>query len=272
MNHTTYPNFKQSLLLLFFIFLSFGIFLFLTLTLPQLFGVQLSKLYYSAVNTITPVLWFPIIIYVKKKSGIPLRLSLKLPDIRIMILLVILAISAKIITNPLYGLMEFLNTLIDGRLKLDDFDAMEFDLNMVIKFIGLVLLVPVFEEIFWRKQIFGLLLNKFSPVVAIVLSSLLFAIVHFKFTSLIALFIWGILFGLVYYQTNSLGASIFLHSFCNFMDFFTKHKFVNITEVLILKFVLLLVVSVITIILIVKYLERYGLSKRILGTEAPDAK
>ena len=121
------------------------------------------------------------------------------------------------------------------------------------------------------KQILGLLLKKYSPFIAIVLSSMAFAVGHLRFNDIGCLFIWGFLLGFVYYQTNSIEVSILLHSFWNFSGLFIESKFIDIAAVLIIKYVILMAVSAIVIILILKYLNRYGVAKKINDAEAHSA-
>lgn len=255
MNKESYPNPWQCVWLFFRIIIIFGMFLFLTLTLPQFFNIQLSPVYYSIISTIAPFLWIPIILFVQKESGMKLNLSLDFPHLRTVILLIILVISTKIITNPLYNITVSIKYLIEGRLKIDNLELLEFNFSLIVRFIGLVFVVPIFEEIFWRRQILVLFLNKYSPSFAVVLSSLLFAIGHLKFNSIIALLIWGLLFGIIYYQTQSLGATIFAHSLCNFLDFFTKHEFIYLTTSNIIINFLCFISSLASLFFIIRYLD-----------------
>lgn len=263
MNSTTYPNLKQSLVLVILFFLSFALFFFLTLTIPQLFEIKLSKLYISIIFSIgSPIASLPIIIYVSKKSGIRPLWPLKFPGIFLITLLAMLAISVKIITDPLNSPKEFINSIIDGKLRFVVFSIKGISLVSVIRFILTVFLVPIFEEIFWRKQILGLLLRKYSPLLSIVLSSLFFAIAHLRFNDIITLFIWGLVFGAVYYRTSLLEASILLHSFAIGSGYFIKNELFNISDLQILKYVLIMFICVATILLIIRYLERHFSSKK----------
>lgn len=271
MRQISYANLKLSLVLLFYIFVSNGLFLFLTLTMPQLIGIQITNLYYSIISTITPIIWLPIIFYLKRKSGIQITESVRFPGIKLIFLLVILVVSTKIIASPLFDPIEYITNLIDGRIKREILGGMEVDLNIVIKLIGVVLIVPIFEEIIWRNQIFGLLLKKHTLLTAVLLSSILFAIMHLQFSKLGGLFIWGVLFSLVYYQTKSLVASIMLHSLCNLQDFFTKQEFFVMTDLQIFRHVSMLLGSVTVIIFIIKYLGRYRTVKMLNGAGSPNA-
>ncbi len=257
MNSSNYPDLKQSLVLVFLTFAFFAIFFFVTGTLPQIFGIKLSEIHQTIVFTFaSPIVTLPLIIYVSKKSGVQIKWPLKIPAIRIFLLLVMLAIAAKIITSPFDNAREYFINLFENRLKILAFNISEFRLSTLIRFIGIVLIVPIFEEIFWRKQILGLLLKKYSPVISIIVSSLLFALGHLRFNDIVSLFIWGLLFALVYYLTKSLESSILLHSLSNLSSFFLENKFVGITGLLILKYILILAGSLIVIFLIIRYFSK----------------
>lgn len=264
MNSSNYPDIKQSLVLVFFFFASFALFFLITALLPQLFGIELSGIYQTVVFTFaSPIVTLPLVLYVSKKSGIQVKWAVKIPTVRAILLLILLAITAIIVTNPFTDARENFANLLDGQLKVIVFDITEFQLITLIRLIGIVLIAPIFEEIFCRKQIFSLLLNKFSPFVSVIISSLLFAIGHLRFNDIVSLFIWGLLFALVYYQTKSLESSILLHSFSNLSSFFIGHKFVEITGILILKYILIMLGSVIVIFLIIRYFGRGNFNKNI---------
>ena len=254
MNKRTFPNISQGILLILLYFLPSGLFLFLTLTVPQLFGYQLPFLYVTINSIIAATAGLlPIIIYINRKSGVSFKWTVRLPKIYAIILLAFLTSSVVIITGPLNNPTEFINNLSGGRMLMINFQLTEIDLNKVIFLIGTVLITPVFEEILFRKQILGLLLQKNSPAVSIIISSVLFSLVHLRINDLVILFIWGILFGIVYYMTKSIEHSIILHSLSNVSSFIIGHKFVEITGMLILKYILILAGCLLVIFLILRY-------------------
>jgi membrane protease YdiL (CAAX protease family) len=260
MDHTTYPNLRQSLLLVFYLFASFAVFFFVTGALPQIVGWPLSKSYLNFIIAVaSPICTIPLIIYVSRKSGIPVKWKVKLPGIRLVFFLILLTISGFIITRPFINPVDFLNNLMDGKLEIVVIKLYNLDLDLVIRFIGAALIAPIFEEIFWRKQIFGLLLKKYSPVVSIVLSSVFFACGHGRLNDIGLLFIWGLLFCIVYYKTNSLEASILIHSLGNAFSFFTNYEYIENTTQHLFYYISILAGSIVVIYLIIIYLGRHRL-------------
>ena len=75
---------------------------------------------------------------------------------------------------------------------------------------------PIIEEIIFRGIIQkGMINNGVKPRNAILVSALIFGIVHFNPWQFIGAFLLGIVLGVVYFKTKSLLMSIFLHFFNN---------------------------------------------------------
>ncbi len=80
----------------------------------------------------------------------------------------------------------------------------------------LVILAPVFEELIFRGIILNGLLKRYSPVLSIVVSSLLFAAVHLNPWQFVSAFFLGLFIGWVYLRTKSISLAIIIHAFNNF--------------------------------------------------------
>lgn len=78
----------------------------------------------------------------------------------------------------------------------------------------LVVLAPVFEEIFLRKFVIDRLLP-FGELPAILISGIAFGVVHGNFYQLFYACASGFLFGFIYVKTGSLAANISLHAALN---------------------------------------------------------
>ena len=264
MNKQTFPNLKQGFLLLLFYFLPPGIFLFLTLTVPQLFGFQLPVLYLTVCSLIAATVGLlPIIIYINKKSGIQFNWAVRLPSISAVFLLALLSFSVQIITSPLNDPKEYFINLFNKKILILFFDLTEFDLDKVMLFIGTVLIAPIFEEILFRKQILGLLLQRNSPVVSIIVSSLLFSLVHLRINDIASLFIWGLLFGIIYYNSKSIELSILFHSFSNLSTYIFGYKYVEITGMQIFNNILFILGGVVVFYLIIRYFSDKNFKRNI---------
>lgn len=78
------------------------------------------------------------------------------------------------------------------------------------------LLIPLFEELFWRGIVLTAMLRSGSAALAIIVSSLLFAATHIGVPdSVPAIFFLGLGLGYAYYRTRSLWASVVMHAVFN---------------------------------------------------------
>lgn len=93
-----------------------------------------------------------------------------------------------------------------------DSDSLPF--LALVAFIAVVL-APVSEELVFRRGIYRFLKGKISPLAALTVSSLLFAMIHFNIQSFLALFTLGMLLGRAYERTGSVATPILYHSFFN---------------------------------------------------------
>ncbi len=94
-------------------------------------------------------------------------------------------------------------------------DWMETEFKEIESYPAGILMVavlgPVAEELLFRGAIQGELVKKYPPVLAILLSAMLFGIIHFNPAQVIFAFLYGLLLGWLYYQSGSLLLCILLH-------------------------------------------------------------
>jgi len=89
-------------------------------------------------------------------------------------------------------------------------------LQIVLTFLVLVVIGPVLEEFTFRGLLFTRLSVKYSPRKAIVISSLMFGVLHFDF---FGAFIFGFVAATLYARSGSLLAPLALHSTVNLIAF-----------------------------------------------------
>ncbi len=102
-------------------------------------------------------------------------------------------------------------------------DPWQMFLFIGIRWAGATLLVPAMEELFWRDFVWRSILapnnfkladvGEWSPV-ALVLTSIIFSIVHVQWATAI---VWGLMIGGLLVYTRSLGACIVMHGVTNFL-------------------------------------------------------
>ncbi|MEX2484837.1 MAG: CPBP family intramembrane glutamic endopeptidase [Brumimicrobium sp.] len=89
----------------------------------------------------------------------------------------------------------------------------------IFSFITIVIAAPLIEEFIFRGIILDGLLRKHSPIKSILISSILFGIVHLNPWQFISALILGVFSGWVYYRTRKLIFSILIHSVNNLIGF-----------------------------------------------------
>lgn len=87
--------------------------------------------------------------------------------------------------------------------------------NSIILLIGSVILAPIFEELLYRKYLFGRLFQKTNMYVAIIVSALVFAYSHHNDQAFVNYFWTGIILALAYVKSGRLYFSILYHSAIN---------------------------------------------------------
>ena len=78
-----------------------------------------------------------------------------------------------------------------------------------------VVFAPVFEELLFRGLVLESLLRRHRRLLSVVVSSVIFAVVHFQPSVMFAAFVSGLVLGTIYLHTNSIFSTIILHSINN---------------------------------------------------------
>tara|TARA_B100001063_G_scaffold178767_1_gene167783 strand:- start:87 stop:965 length:879 start_codon:yes stop_codon:yes gene_type:complete len=107
-----------------------------------------------------------------------------------------------------------------GEIK---FVSFNYDLKSIILLFLLFIAVSLVEEMYVRGYVLKNLLKSFNPVISLIISSAIFALLHFfnpnvNYIALTELFIAGILLGISYVYTKNLWFPIALHLSWNFFQ------------------------------------------------------
>lgn len=81
--------------------------------------------------------------------------------------------------------------------------------------IGTVILVPIIEELVFRRMMIGSLSRVVHPYVAILISAIVFGALHGESVQILGATVIGLILGWLYYQSKSLLPSTLLHIFNN---------------------------------------------------------
>lgn len=82
-------------------------------------------------------------------------------------------------------------------------------------------IAPIIEEILMRGLVLEGLKNSYGVITALLLSSLLFAILHFNMVQTLSAFVCGIILGLLYIKTNSIFCCMIAHCGYNLISYLT---------------------------------------------------
>lgn len=91
----------------------------------------------------------------------------------------------------------------------------------VTSLLHVCIIAPVIEEILMRGFVLGLLEKSSGVINALLVSSLLFAILHFNMVQTLSAFVCGIILGLLYLKTKSVVCCIIAHCGYNLVSYIT---------------------------------------------------
>ena len=147
-----------------------------------------------------------ILVNISKKQK--MEWNFKIVDFRYLYLMLIIILIFQIgFNSSINNLIHFLSR---NKTELSNpFLNMYFVLDVVI--IG-----PILEELICRGIILKGLLTRYSPKWAIIISTIIFGLLHEFPLQMCGAFLIGLFLGWIYYKTKSIGTVILLHSFANF--------------------------------------------------------
>lgn len=94
-------------------------------------------------------------------------------------------------------------------------EAFGGEISFIGSIIGVIIVAPITEEILFRGIMLKGLLKRYSDLTSILVTALLFGILHFNIYQFVGAFIAGILLGWLYSKTNSLLLCIIGHATYN---------------------------------------------------------
>ncbi|WP_042351321.1 CPBP family intramembrane glutamic endopeptidase [Bacillus massiliigorillae] len=135
-----------------------------------------------------------------------------LKDWKTIILLTVILMVGSVILVVLTSLLG--NTIENS--KTEAIQQNVTFLTVSIAFISAAVISPIYEEIFYRGFVYRWLRTRIGFVGAILLSSLIFTIIHIPtYNAMPVNFLSGIIFALAYERTNSIWPSVIIHGVTN---------------------------------------------------------
>ncbi|WP_338658250.1 type II CAAX endopeptidase family protein [Paraclostridium sordellii] len=96
-----------------------------------------------------------------------------------------------------------------------------------------IVLIPIYEEIFFRRVIFGYLREKYNLIGAVIGQALVFGLAHGNIVQGVYTFILGIALALIYVYSESLVGSIIVHMIFNLLGILVIPKLIAINPAMI---------------------------------------
>ena len=124
---------------------------------------------------------------------------------------IILGVCFVYLQIPLYHIYDLFDRGItfDGCFVPEKFD---FEFWMLPRILAGVILVPIVEELFFRGYLLKRLLDKHSAVIAILVSTLLFALIHLPdYIQAFNASVGGIVAGILYFKSKRIVIPILFH-------------------------------------------------------------
>lgn len=191
--------------------------LFLNTSLIKMSLLQISSV---LIMLVLPALF---ISYIYKKEVFKFLNLTKLPSWDLLFLVLGIMFSANFFINYLLELNKLIplspslalkfeslhNNALAGQNYFLNFNG---GLEFILVFLTMAIVPALAEEMYFRGLLEGVLIDmKIGAVHVILISSLLFAMMHFQFYYLLPLLFMGGILGYVYYRTRNLWLSIAMH-------------------------------------------------------------
>ena len=117
-----------------------------------------------------------------------------------------------IIFTSLYAMQSYDSI---SRYSLSEFNSEGYP-SLIFAFLSIAVFVPIMEELMFRGFVLDLASEVYSKWTAILISAILFALIHPLYILTVLNAFWaGLIYGYVRMKTNSLWPSILLHSIWN---------------------------------------------------------
>ncbi|MGU8578157.1 CPBP family intramembrane glutamic endopeptidase [Clostridium perfringens] len=190
------------------------------------------------------------VILIPTDYGIKDRINIKKIPLKEYFNIIVLGIGVTILLLFLSGILM---RLIPGYSEVAN--QLSTTRESIIQLIITIVLIPIYEEIFYRGIIFGYLRKNFNIVLAILFQSLIFGLMHLNLVQGIYTFILGIVLALVYIYTDSILGNITIHIIFNLLGLLVIPKL--LMKFPILSIVLLIIGIVFSVFSIIKIIGRY---------------
>lgn len=168
------------------------------------------------------IAFFTTISCYKKLRNIQLFENFRRPDVVTLIYCVLLTVAIALLW-PFLDVVNFVQDLFhqnfEYKIAVRKNSIERVNFSSVYGIFRVLFIMPVMEEIFYRKLIFEKIYTKFSLGTALVLSSLLFSAGHLDPDFFFTAFFLGLILAYSYFKTRNLFVPIFIHALINLSNY-----------------------------------------------------
>jgi len=209
----TYPSIAQSFGITGIIILVMILLSIVTPIITEVTGSEISTLLFEISAMGIP---FLIVNRIRKKKTAQKSFNLTIKNKRIVPFIIVVGAAL------LLGIVAPITSLIPmpESIKIEFIKAASQ--TGILTFIYMVIAAPILEELIFRGIILDGLLKKHSPILSILISSVLFGIVHLSPWSFVTGLIMGVFMGWVYYKSKSLLATVIIHASANLSGYLSR--------------------------------------------------
>lgn len=187
-----------------------------TMLLQEILEKLLAQTTFISLISSIVVLLVIFIIFKARKKNIKEDILIKKIDKRAILPIILMGLALNILTEIFISVIPFSEDLL---MEYSQNVALAFSGNIVIDIIAVAIIAPIVEEVVFRGLVFTRLNKGMNVVLAVILSSLLFAVMHLQLIWIIYAFVFGVIFNLIYIRFKSLLANILLHMSYNLVPF-----------------------------------------------------
>ena len=187
------------------------------------------------VQGIADIFVIPVLILLYRKFKTDYNLSAGMFNLREFLYVIPIAFSICIICNVLIGFLPIPKTNIVS----EEIFALINQYNIFVSLFIVSILVPIVEEMLFRGFFYDSIKLLSNHIVAIIITSILFGLVHFNIEQGIYGFVAGLFLGYIKYKYDRLSYTIFMHLLMNFSSvvFVPSVALLNIKNQLFITFI-----------------------------------
>jgi membrane protease YdiL (CAAX protease family) len=212
------------------ILFSYGSLFFLQIVLTLILSLVLeNKPENESWGVIVSSVSFIVVIWITSKIfKTQLRFHYK-PLKLIVVLYSALAAICFVFIYPFITISSFINNLDQNIIELTKVN-LSINKSLYLYYFIAIIVMPILEEIYYRKIILCQIEKKYSTLIAILISSLMFSIFHMDYIQSQISFIFGILVSYIYVKTRRIEISILLHSAVNLFIIITLSEALSLAN------------------------------------------